>query len=175
MDQQCVIVANQTMLEVFRTSLVRTTTENKVEFTRVLLVQLNDLPLHLIGRLDSLQFDLYDKNVFYAIGSTNEAFENELSNEEDEAEEMKGLAKKTSRMRTQFRIEKFFIDCEETFQSQTMCFLELPEAHQEEPFGNRAENIVMYQNSQGHDLVAVVTDKQSVYIYSLCEMRSKFY
>ena len=74
MDQQCVIVANQTMLEVFRTSLVRTTTENRVEFTRVLLVKLNDLPLHLIGRLDSLQFDLYDKNVFYAIGSTNEAF-----------------------------------------------------------------------------------------------------
>lgn len=43
----------------------------------MLLVQLNDLPLHLIGRLESLQFDLYDKSVFYAIGSTNEAFEDE--------------------------------------------------------------------------------------------------
>jgi hypothetical protein len=42
------------MLEVFRTSLVQTATENKIEFKRVLLVQLNDLPLHLIGRLDSL-------------------------------------------------------------------------------------------------------------------------
>lgn len=88
---------------------------------------------------------------------------------------MKGLARKTSSRRTQFRIEKFFIDCEETFQSQTMCFLELPEADQEEPFGDRSENIIMYQNSQGHDLLAVVTDKQSIYIYSLSEMRSKFY
>ena len=38
-------------------------------------MQLSDLPLHLIGRLESLMFDLYDKNVFFAIGSTNEAFE----------------------------------------------------------------------------------------------------
>lgn len=47
-------MANQDMLEVFRTNLVDTATEQKIEFTRVLLVKLNDLPLHLIGRLDSL-------------------------------------------------------------------------------------------------------------------------
>lgn len=75
LDQQCVIVANSTMLEVFRKTLVHTATEQKIEFTRILLVQLSDLPLHLIGRLESLQFDLYDKSVFYAIGSTNDAFE----------------------------------------------------------------------------------------------------
>jgi len=125
----------------------------------VLLVQLNDFPIHLIGRLESLQFDLYDKNVFYAIGSINEAFDDYSESDEDNAEEMKGLTKKTKRNRTKFRIEKFFIDCEETFQSQTMCFLELPDAQEDEPFGDRLENIVMYQNSQGHDLVAVVSDK----------------
>ena len=125
----------------------------------MLLVQLNDFPIHLIGRLESLQFDLYDKNVFYAIGSINEAFDDYSESDEDNAEEMKGLTKKTKRNRTKFRIEKFFIDCEETFQSQTMCFLELPDAQEDEPFGDRLENIVMYQNSQGHDLVAVVSDK----------------
>ena len=62
------------MIEVFRTTLIQTATEQKIEFQRVLLVELSDLPLNLIGSLDSLQFDLYDKNVFYAIGSTNELY-----------------------------------------------------------------------------------------------------
>ena len=39
-----------------------------------MLVEISDLPLKLIGSLESLQFDLYDRNVFYAIGSTNELF-----------------------------------------------------------------------------------------------------
>lgn len=110
-DQQCVIVANQSMLEVFRTSLVQTQTEQKIEFSRVLLVKMDDLPLHLIGRLESFQFDLFDKNVFYAIGSTNQAFEDEAEGVQA-AEEMKA---QTTRVKPQFRIEKFFIDCEETF------------------------------------------------------------
>ena len=99
LDQQCVIVANSTMLEVFRKTLVITAAESKVEFTRVLLVQLSDLPLHLIGRLESLQFDLYDKNVFYAIGSTNEAFEQLGASDSARYEEMKvaGLAKSSDR------------------------------------------------------------------------------
>ena len=46
-----------------------------------------------------------------------------------------------------------------------MCFLQLPmddennEPLQDEPFANIEENIIMYQNSQGHDLVATVTNK----------------
>ena len=48
----------------------------------------------------------------------------------------------------QFRIEKFFVDCEETFQSQTMCFLKLPEVQTaREPFADRQESIVMYEVS----------------------------
>ena len=86
---------------------------------------------------------------------------------------MAGVNKR--QQRTRFRIEKFFTDCEETFQSQTMCYLELPKAVQDEPFGDRPESVVMYQSSQGHDLVAVVTDKQSVYVYSLAEMRANFF
>ena len=98
------------------------------------------MPLHLIGRLDCLQFDLYDKTVFYAIGSTNEAFEQVDGRNSARYEEMKvaGLAKSSDRNPSQFRIEKFFIDCEETFQSQTMCFLELPEVSGDldEPFAD---------------------------------------
>ena len=33
--------------------------------------------MHLIGGLSSLQFDLFDKNIFYAVGSTNEHFEDD--------------------------------------------------------------------------------------------------
>ena len=44
---------------------------------------MTDLPLNLIGSLESLQFDLYDRNVFYAIGSTNELFiEDEDNNDQ---------------------------------------------------------------------------------------------
>ena len=170
MDQQCAVVANATMLEVFRTSLVNSATEQRIEFTKVLLVELSDLPLHLIGRLESLQFDLYDKNVFYAIGKTNDEFEQPvIGDESEDCEEMaaNGLRRNrpSERQGNQFRIEKFFIDCEETFQSQTMCVLQLPmddennEPLQDDPFANIEEDIIMYQNSQGHDLVAVVTNK----------------
>lgn len=59
--------------------------------------------------------------MFYAIGSTNEAFEQSQNDEGNAAyEEMaaNGLRLRSSeRVRQQFRIEKFFIDCEETFQS----------------------------------------------------------
>mmetsp|Transcript_30116 Transcript_30116/g.39983 ORF Transcript_30116/g.39983 Transcript_30116/m.39983 type:complete len:135 (-) Transcript_30116:79-483(-) len=132
------------MLEVFRKHLVTTPMESKIEFTRILLVQMGDLPLHLINRLDSLQFDLYDKNVFYAVGSTNEAFEQIVNNAGAGAgmvdyEEMKVAAMTKSSERhgpQQFRIEKFFINCEDTFQSQTMCLLDLPtsSASAEDPF-----------------------------------------
>ena len=40
----------------------------------MLLVELDNLPL-LIKDLSSFTFDFFDKNVFYAIGATNEAFE----------------------------------------------------------------------------------------------------
>ena len=167
------------MLEVFRTSLIDNGNEQKIEFTMVLLVKLAYLPLHLIGRLESLQFDLYDKNVFYAIGSTNEAFEqsqDDLQNSAYEEMAANGLKLRSSeRARQQFRIEKFFIDCEETFQSQTMCFLQMPEPSETEPMSEMLEEITMYQNSQGHELVAVVTNKQSIYVYSLEEMRQKYY
>lgn len=33
----------------------------------------------------------------------------------------------------------------------------------------------MYQMSQGHNLLATVTDRQSIYVYSLHEMRTKFF
>lgn len=56
-----------------------------------------------------------------------------------------------------------------------MCFLKLPEVCEDEPFADRHENIVMYENSQGHDLMAVVTDKQSIYVYSLTEMRDRYF
>ena len=66
----------------------------------------------MIGRLESLQFDLYDKSVFYAVGSTNEAFEQVDGSKSARYEEMKvaGLAKSSDRKLSQFRIEKFFID-----------------------------------------------------------------
>ena len=126
--------------------------------------------MHLIGRLESLQFDLYDKNVFYAIGKTNDDFEQPvIGDDSEDCEEMaaNGLRRNrpSERQGNQFRIEKFFIDCEETFQSQTMCELQLPmddennEPLQDEPFADIEEDIIMYQNSQGHDLVAVVTNK----------------
>ena len=55
----------------------------------------------------------------------------------------------------QFRVEKFFIDSEENFQSQTMCSLEMPPASEnsngfsveEEKDGERSmkeEQIVLY-------------------------------
>ena len=44
---------------------------------------MTDLPLNLIGSLESLQFDLYDRNVFYAIGSTNELF---IEDEDNDAQ-----------------------------------------------------------------------------------------
>ena len=58
-----------------------------------------------------------------------------------------------------------------------MCFLELPEASglMDEPFADQPEFITRYQNSQGHDFAAVVTNKQSIYVYSLAEMRTKFF
>ena len=37
------------------------------------------------------------------------------------------------------------------------------------------EAIVKYCSSEGQDLVAVVTNKQSIYVYSLAEMRVKFF
>ena len=60
---------------------------------------------------------------------------------------MKGLPVATGRNKATFRIEKFFLDCEETFQSQTMCFLQLPEVAEDEPFADKPEAIEMYQNS----------------------------
>lgn len=56
-----------------------------------------------------------------------------------------------------------------------MCFLKLPEVQDDEPFADRHENIIMYQNSQGHDLMAAVTDKQSIFVYSLAEMRERYF
>lgn len=77
----------------------------------------------MIGSLDSLQFDLYDKNVFYAIGSTNELYiDQEIDDKEgnsDDYEEMAAdvlkQAKGKQKQFTQFRIEKFFINSEENF------------------------------------------------------------
>ena len=61
-----------------------------------------------------------------------------------------------------------------------MCLLDLPDpkdsaADPNEPFADQAETILMYQASQGHDFAAVVTNKQSIYVYSLVEMRAKFF
>ena len=60
-----------------------------------------------------------------------------------------------------------------------MCFLNLPDPNDSvdpnEPFADQVETILMYPASQGHDFAAVVTNKQSIYVYSLVEMRAKFF
>ena len=58
----------------FRTTLSGSKSDSKIEFQRVLLVELANLPL-LINDLNSFTFDFFDRNVFYAIGAPNEAFE----------------------------------------------------------------------------------------------------
>lgn len=57
-DNQCVLVANEEMLEVFRTKLVEDGGEVKIEFVRVLMVAKNDLPVVLVGGLAGIRFDM---------------------------------------------------------------------------------------------------------------------
>ena len=82
-------------------------------------MELENLPL-LIKDLNPFTFDFFDRNVFYAIGETNEAFE--ASNESVERnEEYKaldgedGLYSNSKTKRPRFSFEKFFISNEETF------------------------------------------------------------
>ena len=62
-----------------------------------------------------------------------------------------------------------------------MCCLEMPPSTEryadlEANGGLEGEQeITMYQMSEGHNMLATVTDRQSVYVYSLHEMRSKFF
>ena len=66
---------------------------------------------------------------------------------------------------------------EENFQSQTMCMIDIPNDFEPVVYadGPPDEEILMYENSQGHNHVAIVTNSQSIYVYSLAEMRTKFY
>ena len=126
--------------------------EQKIEFINVTLVHITNLPLHLIGRLESIQFELHDKSSFYAIGGTNESFEDQeqVSNTQDCPEEMAADGFRQNRVNGkagQFRIEKFFIECEETFQSETMAFFDLPSSQSYEPFSDITEQVVKYENS----------------------------
>lgn len=50
---------------------------------------MENLPV-IIKDLNSFTFDFFDKNVFYAIGATNEAFDDE-PNENEGHEELEGL------------------------------------------------------------------------------------
>ena len=133
-------------------------------------MELENLPL-LIKDLNPFTFDFFDRNVFYAIGETNEAFE--ASNESVERnEEYKalegedGLNSKAKTKRPRFSFEKFFISNEETFQSETMSYIDLSI--------DPNEHITHYEISQSHDLAAIITNCQNLYIFSLLEMHANF-
>jgi hypothetical protein len=75
-----------------------------------LVVEFNQLPL-IITSIENLVFDLYDPNVFYAIGSKNLNFEQSQ------------IPTPTLTLDNN-RMEKFFIEAD-SFSSKTIAFLEL--------------------------------------------------
>jgi len=83
----------------------------------------------MVNDLNSFTFDFFDKNVFYAIGATNEAFDapNDSGERHEEFEGLDGNHGVNDQQDKQLRysFEKFFIDTEETFQSQTLGYIEL--------------------------------------------------
>ena len=68
--------------------------------------------------------------------------------------------------RAKFSFEKFFVTMEETFQSETISHIELSL--------DENEDITLYEISQSHDLVAITTNCQNLYIFSLVDMHANF-
>jgi len=83
-----------------------------MQIERVLVVEKNQLPVVVSDDLSCFMFDFFDPDVFYALGKTNDAFDDvQLSNDSAEhQEELDGLNRTTKvSLSNRYRIEKFFV------------------------------------------------------------------
>jgi hypothetical protein len=105
----------------------------------------------ILNSIENIVFDLYEPNVFYAIGSKNQNFEQSQ------------VPPTPTLFLDNNRLEKFFIESD-SFSSKTIAYLELS--------NDPDETVLLYQFSKNQEKVAIISDKHNLSTFDLYEIRN---
>ena len=161
LNSQYIIIANTDFIEVrlcyskiislqiFSTNPNPDNPSLSILLERILVVEFSQLPLNLHS-IENIVFDLYEPNVFYAIGSKNQNFES-------------SQVPTPTLVLDNNRLEKFFIESD-SFSSKTISYLELS--------SDPDETVSQYQFSQNQEKVVILSDKNNLSTFNLYEIRN---
>jgi hypothetical protein len=132
----------------------------KLVLKKIAAVSLSKLPL-VLGDLSSVAFDFWEGNVFYAIGHSQEEIADRKGSEETDTLKIR----KTKRVKP-LRCEKITILDNGELLTSTVAFLALSKTGTEDVH----YQMLSYSFSQSHDLLLVMTESQSVFVYNFSSL-----